>query len=149
MADQGQITNSSYTRIDCVVSRKRAVSIADEHFVAWPWRNDTQSFVESYKSYDSTYLYGNEWTEMKIPPPAPEDIFRFYHAYQIEAATLNGTTVSKNVERSALCVAALSSFSDSCGAAVPFDGSHCVEISSHSHHANTPVPEAAYPFLCA
>lgn len=92
---EGQFGNASYTRIECNIARNRTVP--DEQLIAWPWTNDTDSIVKAYADYNRNAI-GNAGENHRIVPPLPpQDIFRFYQAYQITTSTSNEVYLTRQI----------------------------------------------------
>jgi hypothetical protein len=90
---EGPIQLSSYTRIECELTRDAVVP--DENFIAWPWTNDTDTIVQAYADYNRLAIMEAGDKAVIVPPLAPHDIFRFYQTYQISFAIMNEYPVQR------------------------------------------------------
>ncbi|KAH7386374.1 hypothetical protein BKA64DRAFT_711602 [Cadophora sp. MPI-SDFR-AT-0126] len=82
----GPVTNASYSRADCNITRKSAV--LDENSIPWIWTNDTDAIIQSYMSYFDYDLEVQVSKRQYVPTISGEDLLRFYQAYMITASTL-------------------------------------------------------------
>lgn len=80
----GPVENASYARAQCAISRKPQVE--DENKIPWPWTNDTNSIITSYRTYYFGPFAEAAVKKLPVEPPSASDLFRFYQIYM---ATMN------------------------------------------------------------
>jgi hypothetical protein len=91
----GTITNASYTRVECSISRKSVV--LDEKAVPWLWTNDTYSITNAYRQFWMTYIGERSNSNLTVAPPTPHELFRFYQAYMVSVNTWNAKPYSRKI----------------------------------------------------
>ena len=81
----GIISNASYTRFECNITRKPV--IVDEIYAPWLWTNDTFQMSEGFVGFWMTKLSERSTRNLRVSPPTPQELFRFYQAYMIATNT--------------------------------------------------------------
>ncbi|KIX09788.1 uncharacterized protein Z518_00869 [Rhinocladiella mackenziei CBS 650.93] len=92
---EGDAQASSYTRIDCELTRH--TQVANENTIAWPWTNDTSSIVNAYADYYREGVADMSDNHQTVSPLSPEELFRFYQTYMITAATDDDLATNRTI----------------------------------------------------
>ncbi|KAM0807546.1 hypothetical protein AB5N19_07886 [Seiridium cardinale] len=81
----GPVETASYSRVECVMTRK--AHVVDEDRIPWPWTNDTNSIMTSYRTYYNSPFAAVAAKKGTVTPPTPEDLLRFYQVYMASVNT--------------------------------------------------------------
>ncbi|KAH7353147.1 hypothetical protein BKA66DRAFT_598170 [Pyrenochaeta sp. MPI-SDFR-AT-0127] len=81
----GPVQNASYSRFECVITRK--TDVLDESTVPWIWTNDTWSLNEAYTKFWMSELGKQSSKNQIVIVPNPQTLFRLYQAYMVSVNT--------------------------------------------------------------
>jgi hypothetical protein len=106
----GTAEYASYTRVECLFTRKQHVE--DETMVPWLWTNDTFSVVAAYADFHYFSFMDAARHQLEVKMVSSRELFRFYQAY-LASITTNASRPSlkslstriRTVELSAITLA--------------------------------------------
>jgi hypothetical protein len=82
---KGPAGNASYTRAECLITRKE--HIEDKDRIPWLWTNFTSSIVTAFGTYYYSDFAGSARLKQKVNILSGRELFRFYQAYIASVST--------------------------------------------------------------